>query len=61
MTKERACRKCHLITDEARCPNCNSTDFADEWTGEIIVLDPENSQLAKRLNITKPGRYATRA
>jgi DNA-directed RNA polymerase subunit E" len=56
--KEFACRKCHMLTTEKKCPNDGSNELSDEWSGLIIVLDPKNSQVAKTLNITVPGRYA---
>ena len=56
----KACRSCSMVVreDEARCPNCGSSDFTDDWSGLIIVIRPEESCIAKRLNITKPGMYA---
>lgn len=56
--KERACTGCNLITQEEVCPNCGGSSFSEEWMGCIIVLDPEDSQIAKRLEISKPGKYA---
>jgi len=46
------------LTNEKVCPNCGSTEFSNEWSGLIIVLNPAKSQVAKTLAITKPGRYA---
>jgi DNA-directed RNA polymerase subunit E" len=56
----KACRRCKsLVPREAtRCPVCGSTDLTEDWEGVIIVVDPEKSLLAKKLEITKPGRYA---
>ncbi len=56
----KACRKCRAIVDRSaeKCPYCGSTDLTDDWEGMIIVIDPENSAVAKLLGITKPGRYA---
>ncbi len=56
----KACRKCKaLVNKEANiCPICGSSDFTDEWEGMVIIIDPENSEIAKMLGITKPGRYA---
>ncbi|RLG87884.1 MAG: DNA-binding protein [Thermoprotei archaeon] len=58
----KACRSCKLLVphDEEKCPNCGSTSFTEEWDGMIIIIDPEKSWVAKRLNIKKPGRYAIR-
>ncbi|WP_291765293.1 transcription elongation factor subunit Spt4 [Caldivirga sp. UBA161] len=56
----KACRRCKLIVpDEVnQCPNCGSIEFSEEWRGLIIILNPEESCIAKELNITKPGMYA---
>lgn len=43
-----------------RCPNCNSTDLSDDYSGMILVIDPESSEIAKRMSVTKPGQYALR-
>ena len=28
------------------------------WSGYLAVLDPENSQIAKRMELKSPGQYA---
>jgi DNA-directed RNA polymerase subunit E" len=56
----RACRTCKIITDDNVCPICRSTDLSEDYSGLLVVLDPENSQLAKKLEIEKEGRYALR-
>ncbi|MEM4312362.1 MAG: transcription elongation factor subunit Spt4 [Nitrososphaerales archaeon] len=56
--KERACRNCKTLTLEKMCPNCKSSDLSEDWSGLIVILDPENSIVAKTLQITKSGRYA---
>ncbi len=58
----KACRRCHALVprDATRCPVCGSTEFSDNWEGVVIVIDLEKSILAKRLEISRPGRYAVR-
>lgn len=58
MMKEKACKQCHTLTTESICPNCKSTNLSSSWSGLVIIIDPEGSHIAQRLNITKPGRYA---
>ncbi|MCX8188849.1 MAG: DNA-directed RNA polymerase, subunit E'' [Nitrososphaeria archaeon] len=58
MPKEFACRKCKALTTGKVCPVCNSTDLTTKWSGLIIILDPEKSQIAKILNLKSSGRYA---
>jgi DNA-directed RNA polymerase subunit E" len=56
--KELACRKCRMLTNEKTCPNDGSTELSNEWSGLIIIINAEKSQVAKTLGITKAGRYA---
>ncbi len=56
---EFACRKCKFInTDSNVCKNCGSTDLTREWYGYVIILDPEKSEIAKKLGIKIPGKFA---
>ena len=54
----RACRHCKIITNENVCPVCKGTEFSDDFGGLLIVLEPENSILAEKLDATEPGKYA---
>ena len=56
----KACVKCKALVkpEETKCPICGSTEFTDEWSGMVIILDPKRSKVAKLLGIDKPGRYA---
>lgn len=54
----RACRKCKIIIDKSSCPICKGTDLSDDYSGLLIVLDPEGSQLAHKMEIKEEGRYA---
>lgn len=56
----RACRTCKIITEENVCPICRGTDLSDDYSGILIVLDPEGSQLAEKMEIKREGRYALR-
>jgi len=55
---EKACRDCNYLTNQPSCPNCKSTSFSDDYSGLVIILDPENSAIAKAMKVTKKGRYA---
>jgi len=57
---EKACRHCHYITNEDRCPVCGSRDLSDEWFDLVIILDPENSRIAQTLGVKTAGKYAIR-
>lgn len=41
-----------------RCTLCGSTEFAESFKGKIIMLKPEQSEIAKKANITKKGIFA---
>ncbi len=41
-----------------QCPNCNSTDLSEDHSGIVIIIDPEKSEIAKKLNINSKGKYA---
>ena len=58
--REKACRNCRLIINTNLCPDCKTTNISEDWVGEAIILNPESSQIAKSMGITKPGRYALR-
>ena len=45
--------------EEERCAVCNVAS-SKNWSGFLIVVDPENSQIAEELNISLPGEYALR-
>jgi DNA-directed RNA polymerase subunit E" len=54
----RACRNCKIIIEENVCPICKGTDLSDDYSGLLIVVDPEGSQMAQKMEIKKEGRYA---
>jgi DNA-directed RNA polymerase subunit E" len=55
---EKACANCHFITKENVCPKCKSTNLSDDFGGLLIVIHPEESAIAKAMNIREKGRYA---
>lgn len=58
MARELACRKCRAITIGKVCSICKSSDLTRDWSGIILIVKPENSQVAKTLEITHKGKYA---
>jgi len=54
----KACRNCKNISEETICPVCGGTDFSEDYSGLLIVLDSENSILAEKINAKEPGQYA---
>ncbi|MBT4192175.1 MAG: DNA-directed RNA polymerase, subunit E'' [Candidatus Diapherotrites archaeon] len=61
MLKEKACRECRFLVEEGdNCPNCNGTTFTTFWRGYVVITDPEQSEIAKKMNITRKGKFALR-
>ncbi len=61
MIKGKACRNCHYIIEEGNeCPNCHGKSFTTFWKGYSIIINPEKSEIAQKLNIKNPGKYALR-
>jgi DNA-directed RNA polymerase subunit E" len=52
-----ACKNCHVLTSENICPNC-AVPTSNRWRGYVIIRDPSKSQIAEKMNIKKPGKYA---
>lgn len=57
---EKACENCHRIVEGDVCPVCNESSFSEEWRGYAIIINPENSQIAEKMDVDTPGRYALR-
>ena len=55
----KACTACKLISNKDHCPNCGNTT-SDNWSGLLIITDPEESSVARELNITVAGEYCLR-
>ncbi|MCZ7398418.1 MAG: transcription elongation factor subunit Spt4 [Candidatus Methanoperedens sp.] len=55
---ESVCRQCHRIVTGQICQVCNSTALTSDWSGYVVIIDPEKSQIAKRLSVNLPGKYA---
>ncbi|HDR73064.1 MAG TPA: DNA-directed RNA polymerase, subunit E'' [Methanoculleus sp.] len=56
--QQKVCRQCHRVVDGEACVICGSTNLSDDWAGYLVIIDPERSDIAKKMNITLPGRYA---
>lgn len=53
----RACKSCMRLVEEEKCPICSGST-TQYWSGYLAVIDPENSQIAKKMEIKTPGQYA---
>lgn len=58
---EKVCKKCKMIFEGKNiCPNCGSDQIGDSYKGKVAVVNPELSEIAKNLKITKKGEYAAK-
>jgi len=48
-----ACKTCHLLTEKDI-----SVPTSKRWRGYVVIRDPAHSQIAQKMNIAKPGKYA---
>ncbi|MDI6859971.1 MAG: transcription elongation factor subunit Spt4 [Methanocellales archaeon] len=54
---ERVCRECHRVVEGSVCI-CGSTSTSTDWAGYVIIIDPERSETAKKMNVNRAGKYA---
>ena len=55
----KACKNCHLMVESGdSCPLCQSIELSEKYSGQLLVMDPEKSEIGKKLGIKTPGRYA---
>ena len=60
MPKPKACKICNTIYEEDKCPKCDSRESTDNFKGRIVVLNPEQSEIANKLNLKSKGNFAMR-
>lgn len=58
MPKTKACKICKSIHEEENCPKCGSKEKTEGFKGRIVVLNPEKSEIAKKLNLHETGNFA---
>lgn len=58
MVKSRACKLCNRIHESDKCPECDSKEFTEGFKGRIVILDPEKSEIAQKLNFKNKGSFA---
>ncbi len=54
----KVCRECHRVVEGESCVVCGTMNLSEAWAGYVVIIDPEHSDIAKKMNITLPGRYA---
>ncbi|MBI4052420.1 MAG: DNA-directed RNA polymerase, subunit E'' [Candidatus Diapherotrites archaeon] len=61
MSKEKACRNCRMVVEDSKvCPNCNGNAFTTFWRGYSMIINPEQSEIAKKVGTQKVGKFALR-
>jgi len=58
MSKPKACKICNTIHEEEKCPKCDSREFTENFKGRIVLLNPEKSEIAQKLNLKDKGNLA---
>ena len=55
-----ACGECHLVLSDGvdQCPRHPSSRVSSDWNGYVIIMQPNRSEIAKRLQVELPGKYA---
>lgn len=55
---DQVCRECHRIIVGQTCIMCSSSNLSNDWSGMVIIVDPELSEIAKKMEINVADRYA---
>ncbi len=59
MPKSKACKLCNTIIESGdKCPKCDSKELTEGYKGRIVVLNPEKSEIAQKLNLKTKGNFA---
>ncbi|MEK6824115.1 MAG: transcription elongation factor subunit Spt4 [Nanoarchaeota archaeon] len=59
MPKQKACKICNTIFEQGeKCPKCESKEITESFKGRIVVLDPEKSEIAQKINLKEKGNFA---
>ncbi len=56
---EKACRTDRLIISQGdTCPICGQSNLTSKWSGYMVILNVEKSELAKKMDLKVNGAYA---
>ena len=64
MAKPKACKLCKTIVEPGegdKCPSCGSKELTEGFKGRIIVMNPEKSELAQKLDLKNKGNFAIKS
>jgi DNA-directed RNA polymerase subunit E" len=55
---ERSCTSCKkIVVQKELCPVCGKPTSTN-WSGFLLIIDPDKSDIAKELNINLSGEYS---
>ena len=54
----KVCKKCRIFVEGQKCPLCGGEQLTESWKGRVYVFNPEESEIAKNMKVTKKGIYA---
>ena len=55
---KKACKTCKIFIDGDVCPLCKRDQSTTSWQGRIVVVNPNESFIAKQMGLTAEGEYA---
>ena len=55
---KKVCKKCKIFVEGDKCPTCGNSDFTETWKGRVVIINPEESEVAKNIKVKKAGSYA---
>lgn len=55
---DQVCRECHRIVSGQTCPICGTSNLSSDWSGLVIIVDPEKSEIGKKIGVEVADRYA---
>ncbi len=58
---DKACKDCKRVIEKGNvCPGCGGTNLTTSWKGAVAIFNPQESEIAKNMGISLPGKYALR-
>lgn len=59
MPKPKACKICNTIFEGGeKCPKCDSKETTESFKGRLVILNPEKSEIAQKINLKEKGNFA---
>jgi DNA-directed RNA polymerase subunit E" len=55
---QKVCRDCRVFVKGSKCALCGGTDLSSTWAGIAVIIDPKKSEVAKKMEVDLPGKYA---